>query len=59
MEQAINDGFNQGFKEVYLWAYTQIKREGWTPPDIIYASKPSGTYSDAHYVTLSCDGQMK
>jgi hypothetical protein len=59
IEQAINDGFNQGFKEVYLWAYTQIKREGWTPPDIIYASKPSGTYSDTHYVTLSCDGQMK
>lgn len=55
IEQAINNGFNQGFKETYIWAYAQVKRDGWKPTDIIYANKPSGVYNGTHYVSLSCD----
>ncbi len=62
IEQAINNGFNQGFEEVYLWAYTQIKRGGWVPPDIIYAkdqdfvSYPPGTYDNLFSVSLFSNG---
>lgn len=56
IEQAINNGYNQGFEEVYLWAYAQLKRDGWTPPDIIYASSPSGTYTETQRISLSSQG---
>lgn len=53
VEQGINDGFNHGFKEVYVWAYAQVKRDAWRQPSIIYASKPSGSYCTAQEISLS------
>ncbi|MBE1442605.1 chitobiase/beta-hexosaminidase C-terminal domain-containing protein [Paenibacillus sp. OAS669] len=53
IDQAVNDGFNQGFKEVYVWAYTQIKRRGWVQPDIIRSTVPTGIYRQPFSVSLS------
>ncbi|MCP1133618.1 chitobiase/beta-hexosaminidase C-terminal domain-containing protein [Paenibacillus polysaccharolyticus] len=53
INQAINDGFNQGFGEVYVWAYAQVKRDGWTLPDLIKVNKPTGLYEKPFNLTLS------
>jgi len=54
--QAINDSFNLGFAKTYVWAFAQVKRDGWIPQSIIYASKPSGNYKEPLRVALSCEG---
>ncbi|WP_322924423.1 chitobiase/beta-hexosaminidase C-terminal domain-containing protein [Paenibacillus campi] len=53
INQAINDGFNQGFGEVYVWAYAQVKRDGWVMPDMIMASKPTGLYEQPFELSLT------
>ncbi|MBP1999096.1 hypothetical protein J2Z69_000115 [Paenibacillus shirakamiensis] len=53
MNQAINDGFNKKFGEVYAWSYTQIKRDSWKQPSLIMASSPSGTYNTAFNLSFS------
>ncbi|MDO3678677.1 non-contractile tail sheath protein [Paenibacillus ehimensis] len=53
IDQAVLDGYNQGFTEIYVWAYTQIKRRGWNPPLIICTNRPSGTYSNPFNMTLN------
>lgn len=53
INQALNDGFNQKFNEVYIWAYAQIKRDGWAPPDFVHVNKPSGVYEKPFYLTLN------
>ncbi|MFT4146921.1 MAG: S8 family serine peptidase [Mobilitalea sp.] len=56
INQAINDSINQGFAETYVWAYAQVKRDGWEPPQIIRTDHPSGHYSDQFYTSFSCAG---
>ncbi|WP_169447604.1 chitobiase/beta-hexosaminidase C-terminal domain-containing protein [Paenibacillus daejeonensis] len=53
INRAINNGFNQRFQEVYVWAYAQIKRDSWTPPDFVLANRPSGPYVELFDLTLS------
>ena len=53
INRAINNGFNQRFQEVYVWAYAQIKRDSWTPPDFVLANRPSGLYDKPFDLTLS------
>ncbi len=53
INQAINDGFNQGFGEVYVWAYAQVKRDGWAMPDMIRSSKPTGLYEKPFDLTFT------
>ena len=31
IDQALQDGFQQGFAENYVWSIAQIRRDGWTP----------------------------
>ena len=54
INQALNDGFNQGFAETYVWAYAQVKRDGWKQPEIILANVPSGNYTSPLDISLSC-----
>ena len=53
INQAIIDGFNQQFGQVYVWAYAQVKRDGWHPPVIVSASPKPGNYAEPQNVTLS------
>ncbi|MED0872762.1 chitobiase/beta-hexosaminidase C-terminal domain-containing protein [Bacillus mobilis] len=59
INQAINDGFNQGLGEVYIWAYAQVIRDGWKTPDIINVNYPSGNYTSAIDITLNSKGADK
>ena len=54
IDQAINDSFNLEFAKTYIWAFAQIKRDGWRPQRIIYSSKYSGNYKGPISVNLSC-----
>ncbi|MDP4093482.1 MAG: hypothetical protein Q8920_08985 [Bacillota bacterium] len=40
IDQAIKDGFNQNFRNTYVWAYSQIRRDGWIPPAAVISNKP-------------------
>ncbi len=53
INQAIVDGFNQQFGEVYVWAYAQVKRDGWHPPVIVSATPKPGNYAKPQTVVLS------
>lgn len=53
INQAIVDGFNQQFGEVYVWAYAQVKRDGWHPPVIVSATPKPGNYAEPQNVVLS------
>lgn len=53
INQAIVDGFNQQFGEVYIWAYAQVKRDGWHPPVLISADPKPGNYAAPQNVVLS------
>ena len=52
IDQAIVDGFNQQFGEVYVWAYAQVKRDGWHPPVIVSATPKPGNYAKPQTVVL-------
>lgn len=53
IDQAINDGINKKFRNVYIWAAPQVKAWSWKNPDIINVNFPSGIYNNQLEVTLS------
>ena len=53
INQAIVDGFNQQFGEVYVWAYAQVKRDGWHPPVLVSATPKPGNYAAPQNVVLT------
>jgi hypothetical protein len=56
IDQAINDGLNMNFSEVYLWAYPQVKIRGWHLPVIIDSTVSPGLQkSQSIQVHLSSD----
>ncbi|MHA3065528.1 chitobiase/beta-hexosaminidase C-terminal domain-containing protein [Lacticaseibacillus saniviri] len=55
IDQAIIDGFNQPMGHTYIWAYAQVKRDNWTQPHIIFASRKSGNYSGPFNVSFQSD----
>lgn len=55
IDQAINDGINMKFAQVYLWAYPQVKNRGWKQPTIISSSVPPGLHKENVQVKLSSE----
>ncbi|WP_411372668.1 non-contractile tail sheath protein [Enterococcus thailandicus] len=58
IHQALVDGFNESFAEVYIWAYAQVKRDNWKQPKVIYSSHRGGNYTQPFKVSFSCDSDQ-
>lgn len=58
IHQAIMDGVNVGMGETYIWAYAQVKRDHWKQPQIIYASKRTGNYTQPFDVEFTCNADQ-
>lgn len=56
IDQAVNDGINMRFAQVYVWAYPQVKQRGWRQPVIIESSVPPGLRKNNEQVQLSSVG---
>jgi hypothetical protein len=56
INEAINNAYNQRLGEIYVWAYSQVKRDGWTPPGLLNSNYPSGTYQEPIKVSLTSSG---
>jgi len=39
INRAIMGGFSAGFETIVLWAMTQVRRDGWTAPEIIWSTE--------------------
>lgn len=59
IDQGINDGLNNGYKDVFLWAYPQVRTRKWNQPDLIQSNLPSGVYKDPVHVSLTSANSEK
>ncbi|WP_176835549.1 MULTISPECIES: chitobiase/beta-hexosaminidase C-terminal domain-containing protein [unclassified Paenibacillus] len=55
IDQAISDGINMNFAEIYLWAYPQVKQRAWTQPSLIRTNVAPGLLEEETEVSLSAE----